>query len=105
MLDGIEGLPRKNQTRWMARSAAPCVPLPPQAHIWWRGRRIVSEALEEAAWDAERLEKEGQGHPTKVEFARRLRCETTMSLQWIAETLCMASWTYVSNVLRPNQKP
>ena len=104
MLDRIEGLPGKNQPGgWRA----------PPRHVnrarrrrnWLqRAWRIVSEALEEAAWDAERLENERKGHPTKVKLARRLRCETTMSLQWIAETLCMGSWTYVSNLLRPNQK-
>jgi hypothetical protein len=35
----------------------------------------------------------------KVELARRLRKETTMSLKWIAEQLEMGSWTYVSNLL------
>ena len=28
--------------------------------------------------------------------------ETTMTLQWIAEILCMGSWAYVSILLRPN---
>ena len=28
--------------------------------------------------------------------------QALMTLQWIAESLCMGSWTYVSNLLRPN---
>ena len=64
--------------------------------------RIVLEGLSEAGWDADRLRDERKGHPTKVKLARRLRRETTMTLQWIAESLCMGSWTYVSNLLRPN---
>ncbi len=36
-------------------------------------------------------------------IARRLRGETTMSLNWIAQRLGMGSWTYVSNLL--GQKP
>ena len=37
----------------------------------------------------------------KVEVARKLRRETTMTLQWIAAALCMGSWSYVANLLRP----
>ena len=34
----------------------------------------------------------------KVELARKLRRETTMTLQWIAEALCMGSWSYISEI-------
>jgi hypothetical protein len=34
-----------------------------------------------------------------VALARRLRQETTMTLKWMARTLHMGSWTYVSNLL------
>ena len=37
----------------------------------------------------------------EVELARRLRRETTMTLQWIAENLHVGAWTNVSNRLRP----
>ena len=67
-----------------------------------RARHIVLEGLLEAGWNAERLRAERKGHPTKVKLARRSRRETAMTLQWIAESLCMDSWTYVSNLLRPN---
>jgi hypothetical protein len=55
--------------------------------------------------NAERLERERKGHSIKVKLARKLRRETTMTLQWIAENLCMGTWTYVSNLLRPKAVP
>jgi len=65
-----------------------------------RAKRIVAEGLQKAGWAENRLRRERKGHPTKVRIALKLRRETTMKLQWIAETLCMGSWTYVSNLLR-----
>ena len=41
---------------------------------------------------------------SKVKLARRLRQETTMSLQWIAARLQMGTWTYVSNLLNEPQE-
>jgi hypothetical protein len=35
----------------------------------------------------------------KVELARRLRRETTLSLKWIAHQLGVASWKYLSNLV------
>ena len=64
-----------------------------------RAERIVVEALRAAGWSQGRLETEPKGHPIKVELAKRLRRETTMSLRWIAERLCMGRWTNVSNLL------
>jgi hypothetical protein len=52
-----------------------------------------------------RLQSERMGHPMKVKLAHKLRRETTMTLQWIAENLCMGTWTYVSNLLRPKVMP
>ena len=64
-----------------------------------RAERIVVEALRAAGWSQGRLETEQKGHLIKVELAKRLRLETTMSLRWIAERLCMGRWTNVSNLL------
>jgi len=36
----------------------------------------------------------------KVRMAARLRCETTMSLKWIAEHLPISSWTNLLGVER-----
>jgi hypothetical protein len=46
-----------------------------------------------------------KGHPVKVQLARQLRQETTMSLKWIAGRLHMGAWTYVSNLLAEPPKP
>lgn len=35
----------------------------------------------------------------KVQMARRLRAETTVTLKWIAEQLHMGTWTPVANLL------
>ena len=35
-----------------------------------------------------------KSHPVKVQLARRLRKESTMTLKWIAARLRMGSWTY-----------
>jgi|GEM_PF-6449738 len=39
-----------------------------------------------------------------VRLAGRLRAETTMSLQWIAEHLGMGSWPHVSNLVGARRK-
>ena len=41
-----------------------------------------------------------KGHAEKVTVARRLRPETTMSLEWIAQRLYMVGITHVSHPLR-----
>jgi hypothetical protein len=64
--------------------------------------RIVTEGMEKAGWGAEDLARAAKGHPVKVRLARRLRRETTMTLQWVAKKLSMGAWTYVSNLLRPS---
>jgi hypothetical protein len=65
-----------------------------------RAERIIAEGLKEAGWNAGHLRAERKGHQVKVELARRLRSETTMTLKWIAENLWMGKWTHVSNLLR-----
>ena len=37
-----------------------------------------------------------KGDKGKVKLARRLREQTTMTLAWIAQRLCMGSWTYTA---------
>jgi hypothetical protein len=57
-------------------------------------------------WKEQALRLLPKGHPRKVEIARRLREETTLSLKWIAARLHMGTWRYVSNLLRvPNREP
>jgi hypothetical protein len=89
MLDRIDGTGGKNQTRRDQDENMEC-----------RAKRLISEGLRNVRWDAERLRTERKGRPVKVRLARKLRREKTMTLQWIAESLCMGSWNYVSNLLR-----
>lgn len=61
--------------------------------------RIVSEALTALRWREIDLAIQSKGHGSKVEIARRLRAQTPMSRQWIADRLRMGSASYVSNLL------
>jgi hypothetical protein len=50
-----------------------------------KAERILREELRRMGWREEELRGRSKGQPGKVVIARRLRPETTMSLQWIAE--------------------
>ena len=89
MLDMVEGATGVNHTRQAAEEG-----------MQQRARRIIADGLTVAGWAEARLESERKSHPVKVEVARRLRRETTMTLQWIAERLHMGKWTHLSNLLR-----
>ncbi|MEO8426332.1 MAG: transposase [Verrucomicrobiota bacterium] len=64
-----------------------------------KAERIVREELKRAGWKEKDLPEQRKGDEAKIAVARRLRQETTMTLQWIAKRLEMGSWTYVSNLL------
>ena len=68
-----------------------------------RAERLISEGLSMAKWKESDLLHERKGHPLKVDLAKRLRAETTMSLAWIARRLHMGRWTYLSSLLRKCQ--
>jgi REP element-mobilizing transposase RayT len=61
--------------------------------------RIVRVELKRLGWTDRELRKRRKGDKNKVEVARRLRRETTMTLQWIAERLAMGRWGSVFNLL------
>ena len=61
--------------------------------------RIIGEELEKMGWTEADLKGRQKGDSGKVRLARKLRSETTMTLKWIAERLCMGKWTHVSNLL------
>jgi hypothetical protein len=78
MLDRVEGACERNHTsREQAEGMEP------------HAERLILDGLRKAGWNVERLRMERNGHPIKVNLARKLRRETTMTLQWIAENLCM----------------
>ena len=64
-----------------------------------KAQRIVGQELKRLGWKEGDLGKLRKGDPAKVKLARRLRQETTMTLQWIAHRLKMGTWTHVSNRL------
>ena len=94
MLERIEASGQENHIR---REAA--------ESMEQQAERMVTEGLRKAGWEEKRLRTERKGSPVKVEIARGLRRETTMTLSWIAKRLSMGSWTYVSNLLRPPDSP
>jgi hypothetical protein len=55
-------------------------------------------------WNAEALRRSAKREERKVRLAGRLRAQTTMSLQWIAEHLGMGSWPRVSNLVGATTK-
>jgi REP element-mobilizing transposase RayT len=65
-----------------------------------RAERLVRAGLQALGWTEKELSHRPKGDSGKVEIARQLRTETTMTLSWIAGRLHMGSWTYVSNLLR-----
>ena len=60
---------------------------------------MVLEALAAIRWREIDLAVQPKGHRVKVEIAKRLRGQTAMSRQWIANRLKMGSASYVSNLL------
>jgi hypothetical protein len=59
--------------------------------------RSGSADLKKLGWDDEELDRRRKGDKKKIQLARQLRAETTMSLSWIARRLQMGSWSCVSN--------
>ncbi len=64
-----------------------------------KAQRIVAEEMKRLGWKEDELRGHRKGHRLKVKIARRLRQETTMTLQWIADRLQMGTWTHVANRL------
>jgi REP element-mobilizing transposase RayT len=61
--------------------------------------KIVTAELCRLGWQETDLAAQRKGDRRKVRIARRLRAETTMTLQWLADRLKMGTWTHVSNRL------
>ena len=68
-----------------------------------RARRILNEELDKLGWADAELEGRAKGDARKIQIARRLRVETTVTLKWIAAELHMGTWTHVAN--RLSEKP
>lgn len=68
------------------------------------GERIVTEELGHLGWSAAELASQPKTAAAKVEIARRLRRETTLSLRWIAGRLGMGSVNTLRNALLATNK-
>ncbi len=66
--------------------------------------RIIAEELRRSLWTEAELALRRKGDPGKIQIARRLREETTVTLQWIAARLHMGTKTHVSHLLYWNRR-
>jgi putative transposase len=64
-----------------------------------KASRIIRDEMKRLGWAKGELRRRRKGDPAKVALARRLRDDTSVTLQWIAETLHMGTATHVSNRL------
>ena len=69
-----------------------------------KGRRILEEELARIGWTTTDLLSRAKGDPEKIRIAQRLREETSVTLKWVAEQLCMGTWTHVANRLYHSQQ-
>lgn len=69
-----------------------------------KATRILDEELRRALWSEAELKLRQKGDPQKLQIARRLRTETTMTLQWIANRLHMGTKTHLSHLLYWQQR-
>jgi len=65
-----------------------------------KAQRLVLEELGQRRWTEQDLEKRRKTDPAKVKMAARLRSETVMTLDWIAERLRMGCRHTVANCLK-----
>lgn len=64
-----------------------------------KAQRLVRAELQHLGWTEAELSTRRKGDPSKLTMAMKLRAETTMSLQWIADRLRMGSKASLSNLL------
>jgi REP element-mobilizing transposase RayT len=64
-----------------------------------KARRILRQELDKLGWRQPELMRHRKGDLRKIHIARRLRTETCVTLQWIAEQLHMGTGTHVANRL------
>ena len=61
---------------------------------------IAQEELQRLNWNPEQLRGRRKSDPQKIRIAARLRRETSMTLEWIANRLCMGAATHVASLLQ-----
>ncbi len=66
--------------------------------------QLVAKELKRRRWAAAELAQRSKGDAEKLKLARRLRQETTMTLNWIAKRLNMGAAGSLANLLRDVEK-
>jgi len=66
--------------------------------------RIIAEDLKWQRWQEADLKAQSKGHSVKVALAVRLRAETTLTVQWIAERLGMGTRGHLNHLLYRKRK-
>ena len=69
-----------------------------------KAEQILGQELRRRGWDRRELERRRKSDQEKIKMARRLRSETTMTLNWIAERLKMGVSGYAASCLRDAMK-
>ena len=71
-------------------------------HLMNRGdrREPIFQDDKDREWSNEDLERLPKGDSQKVKIASRLRKETTMTWDWIAQNLAMGASAYAANCVR-----
>ena len=65
-----------------------------------KAKRLLAEEFTRRGWGVEALSQRRKRDAEKIQMARRLRTETTMSWGWIAARLEMGPAGYAANCLR-----
>src|SRR5438477_260718 len=65
-----------------------------------KAERLVGDMLGQLRWSQKELNRRSKTDKKKVLLARRLRTETAMSWQWIADRLKMGHWRTAANAVR-----
>ena len=69
-----------------------------------KAEQMVWEELGKLSWGVEDLAGRPKGDARRVKIAARLRRETTMTLEWIAERLGGGAATHVATLLQRDQR-
>jgi hypothetical protein len=64
-----------------------------------KAEQIIAGALQTEGIGQDRLSRWRKGHPFKLRLALRLRLETTVSVEWIAQRLKMGTRGHLANLL------
>jgi hypothetical protein len=65
-----------------------------------KAQRLLAEMLRKAGWGEQELKRRRKGDGKKAAMAARLRTETTMTWEWIAQRLSMGHWRTAANAVR-----